>query len=112
MTKIKFDKLDPRILPEMSAKVSFLSQEITESDQQPVMAVAKTTIANRDGRSIVYRIKTGDANQSSVEAVTIRQVRPLGDLVEVAGDLKAGDKIVSNPPASLKDGERVNIGTL
>jgi HlyD family secretion protein len=26
MTKIRFEKLDPRILPEMSAKVSFLSQ--------------------------------------------------------------------------------------
>ena len=29
MTKVKFDAIDPRILPEMSAKVSFLSQEVT-----------------------------------------------------------------------------------
>jgi hypothetical protein len=35
MTKIRFEKLDPRILPEMSAKVSFLSQAATDADQKP-----------------------------------------------------------------------------
>ena len=29
MTKVRFDEIDPRVLPEMSAKVSFLSQEVT-----------------------------------------------------------------------------------
>ena len=29
MTKVRFDAIDPRILPEMSAKVSFLSQDVT-----------------------------------------------------------------------------------
>ena len=40
MTKVRFDSLDPRILPEMSAKVAFLSQEISPGQQQPLVAVA------------------------------------------------------------------------
>jgi RND family efflux transporter MFP subunit len=111
MTKIRFDNLDPRILPEMSAKVSFLSQDITDADQQPVMAVAQTTIVNRDGNSIVYRLKAGDPGQYSVEEVPVKAGRKLGDLTEISGNLKAGDKVISAPPASLKNGARVNIGT-
>ena len=40
MTKVKFDEIDPRILPEMSAKVSFLSQEVTPEQQKPLVAVS------------------------------------------------------------------------
>jgi RND family efflux transporter MFP subunit len=111
MTKIRFDNLDPRILPEMSAKVSFLSQDISDADQQPVMAVATTTIVNRDGNSIVYRLKSGEAGQYAVEEVPVKAGRKLGDLMEISGNVKAGDKVVSAPPASLKNGARVNIGT-
>ncbi|MGC4062071.1 MAG: efflux RND transporter periplasmic adaptor subunit [Aquabacterium sp.] len=111
MTKIRFDNLDPRILPEMSAKVSFLSQDITDADQQPVMAVATTTIVNRDGNSIVYRLKAGDGGQYTAEEVPVKAGRKLGDLMEISGNLKSGDKVVSAPPASLKNGARVNIGT-
>jgi HlyD family secretion protein len=112
MTKIKFDTLDPRILPEMSAKVSFLSQAITDADQQPVMAVAGTTIVNKDGSSVIYRVKAGDAGKYTAEEVQIKPGRKLGDLIEISGSLKSGDKVVSTPPASLKNGARVNIGTL
>jgi HlyD family secretion protein len=112
MTKIKFDTLDPRILPEMSAKVSFLSQAITDADQQPVMAVAGTTIVNKDGSSVIYRVKAGDAGKYTAEEVQIKPGRKLGDLMEISGSLKSGDKVVSTPPTSLKNGARVNIGTL
>ncbi len=39
MTKIRFEKLDQRILPEMSAKVTILSQAATDADQKPLLAV-------------------------------------------------------------------------
>ena len=112
MTKIKFDSLDPRILPEMSAKVSFLSQAITDADQQPVMAVANTTVVNKDGSSVIYRVKAGDGGKYTAEEVQVKPGRKLGDLTEISGDLKAGDKVVSTPPSSLKSGARVNIGAL
>jgi len=110
MTKIRFDQLDPRILPEMSAKVSFLSQAITDADQQPVLAVANTAIAGKDGASVVYRIKAGEAGRQTVEQVPVRPARKLGDLREITGNIKAGEKLVTSPPERLKDGASVSTG--
>jgi RND family efflux transporter MFP subunit len=112
MTKIKFDQLDPRILPEMSAKVSFLSQDISASDQEPVLAVANTALANKEGAHVVYRLKPaeGGSTTTTVEEVPVKPLRKLGDLREVSGDIKAGDKLVANPPATLRNGARVNMG--
>jgi HlyD family secretion protein len=108
MTKIRFDQLDARILPEMSAKVAFLSQAITDADQQSVLAVANSAIATRDGASVVYRIKTADG-RDTVEAVTVKPGRQLGELRELSGPIKAGDKLVATPPARLKDGAQVSM---
>ena len=44
MTKVRFDEIDPRILPEMSAKVSFLSQDVTPEQQKPLVAVQADAI--------------------------------------------------------------------
>jgi HlyD family secretion protein len=57
MTKIRFEKLDPRILPEMSAKVTILSQPATDADQKPVLAVNPKAVVERDGRKQVLRVK-------------------------------------------------------
>ncbi|MGQ0598831.1 efflux RND transporter periplasmic adaptor subunit [Aquabacterium sp.] len=111
MTKIRFDQLDPRILPEMSAKVSFLSQEISASDQEPVMAVANTALVSRDGGQVVFKLKPVEGGGNTVEEVPVKALRKLGDLREVSGNIKAGDKLVSTPPAALRNGSRVNIGT-
>ncbi len=109
MTKIRFDKLDSRVLPEMSAKVSFLSQEITEEDQKSVLAVANNAVATRDGNTVVYRIKTVD-NKEVVEPVAIKLGRKLGDLREITGQLQSGDKLVLDPSSRLKAGSTVSIG--
>jgi RND family efflux transporter MFP subunit len=111
MTKIKFEELDPRILPEMSAKVAFLSQQITDADQQPVTAVAASAIVERNGASFVYRLKAGADGKFTAEEVPVKAGRKLGDLREISGPVKTGDKLVSSPPASLKNGARINIGT-
>jgi HlyD family secretion protein len=111
MTKIRFDQLDPRVLPEMSAKVSFLSQDITPSDQEPVLAVANNALVNRDKGNVVYKIKSVEGGGNTVEEVPIKALRKLGDLREVSGNIKAGDKLVATPSAKLHDGARVNLGT-
>ncbi|RZL01877.1 MAG: efflux RND transporter periplasmic adaptor subunit [Rubrivivax sp.] len=112
MTKIRFDQLDNRVLPEMSAKVSFLSQDITDADQKPVLAVANAAVISKDGTNVVYRVKSAEGGgTSTVEELPIRPGRKLGDLREVAGDVKAGDKLVTAPPARLKNGSRVSVGT-
>ncbi|MBK9361638.1 MAG: efflux RND transporter periplasmic adaptor subunit [Rubrivivax sp.] len=102
MTKVRFERLDPRILPEMSAKVAFLSQAPGPGDDRPVTAVNPKTVVQRDGRALVFRIQ-GD----TVEAVPVTTGRTLGDTLELTGaTLKPGDRLVLSPPEQLKAGAR------
>ena len=96
MTKVKFDAIDPRILPEMSAKVSFLSQDVTAEQQKPMVAVATDAVVQRDGRAVVFVIKDGVAT-----AVPVTTGKKVGDLTGIAGDVKSGDKVVQKPAENL-----------
>jgi RND family efflux transporter MFP subunit len=105
MTKIRFEKLDPRVLPEMSAKVTFLSKAATDAEQQPVVAVNPKAIVERDGRKVAFRVQ-GDA----AELVAVGVGRKIGDLVELTGPaLKAGDRLVLSPPPRLAPGAAVAV---
>jgi RND family efflux transporter MFP subunit len=104
MTKIRFDQLDPRILPEMSAKVTILSQPASDADQKPVLATNPLAVAERDGKKLVFRFK-----DDVVEAVDVTPGRKLGDNVELQGALKSGDKLVLSPPAGLRSGDKVAL---
>lgn len=106
MIKLRFEQLDPRILPEMSAKVSFLSQALTDADQKPVLAVPAAALVTVDGRQQVWRVASGDV----AEAVPVTAGRRLGEQVELSGGgVKAGDRLVLNPPAGLKAGTRLSV---
>jgi HlyD family secretion protein len=107
MTKIRFEKLDPRILPEMSAKASFLSRPASDADQKPVLAVNPKAVVQREGRSIVFRLQ-GDV----VEAVPVTPGRKIGDSLELTNPvLKSGDRVVLDPPAALHAGAKVAVTT-
>jgi len=106
MTKVRFERLDPRVLPEMSAKVVFLKQRPTEADFQPVLAVNPRTVVQRNGRPVVLRIGAGEV----LEAVPVSAGRTLGDLLEVSGGaLKAGERLVLDPADELQAGARVAV---
>ena len=106
MTKIRFEKLDPRILPEMAARVVFLSQPAGDADRRPVLALNPQAVVERDGRPVALRI---GADQR-LEAVPVQPGRRLGDLLEIApGALEAGDRVVVAPAPELKTGSRVAV---
>lgn len=102
MTKVKFDEIDPRILPEMSAKVSFLSQEVTQEQQKPLIAVASDAIVQRDGRTVVLLVRDGSA-----AAVPVTPGQKVGDLTAIAGDVKSGERAVAKPAEGLVNGTAV-----
>ena len=99
MTKIRFLELDPRVLPEMSAKVAFLSKEVAESERKALPAIHPSAITKRDGRDVVFVVKDGRLAQVDVETGTT-----LGDLVEIRRGPQAGDKVVAKPAEKLRDG--------
>ncbi len=116
MTKIKFDELDARILPEMSAKAAFLSQPITEADQQPLLAVNPSAITTRGEASVVFKLRDSGNKDGveQVEAVSVRVGRKLGDVVEIQaaeGAIKAGDKLVLDPTPKIKAGSSVKLSS-
>ena len=104
MTKVQFDAIDPRILPEMSAKVSFLSQEVTAAEQQPLLAVSPDALIARGGAEVLFAVRDG-------KAVEVRVVRgqKIGDLVAITGDVRSGEKAVLKPPSDLQSGSLLNL---
>jgi RND family efflux transporter MFP subunit len=104
MTKVRFDVIDPRVLPEMSAKVSFLSQEVTPEQQKPLLAVSPDALATREGRTVVFAIR-GDR---AVEVPVTAGAR-IGDVTAIAGAVKSGEKAVLKPTADLRTDTPVTI---
>ena len=102
MTKVKFDEIDPRVLPEMSAKVSFLSQEVTAAQQKPLVAVSADALTERDGRTVVFVMRDGHA-----VVVTVKPGVKIGDATAISGDVKSGEKAIVKPEPSLANGALV-----
>lgn len=102
MTKIRFAAIDPRILPEMSAKVTFLSDAVNEEQRVARVAVSPAAVVTRDGRSVAFVVTDGVAH-----AVPVTTGERIGDLVEVKSGLKVGDKVVLRPGEKFADGAKV-----
>ena len=108
-TKVRFDKLDDRILPDMSAKVSFLSSKVDQAANRPTIAVSGDAVVTRDGKPTVFRLKTaGDRN--TAEAVTVATGATWPDGVEItSGNLKSGEKVIVRPADRIADGTPVAV---
>ena len=104
--RISFLKLDPRILPDMGIKVTFLGDEPSKQDvaTAPAILVPQNAVRDEDGKKVVYRIKGDKAER---RAVTLGGNR--GSDTEVIAGIGVGDSVVVNGPASLHDGQSVQV---
>jgi len=95
---------DPRILPDMGARVSFLEEAKPAAAAEPPkgVLVPASAIVQRDGRSQVYVI---DGERVRAQSVTPGQ--NYADLRLVEG-LPVGTRVVRAPPPTLIDGARVD----
>lgn len=105
LVKVSFVEKDPRVLPDMSAKVAFLSREAKPEERKPVTAVRPEAVVSRGGKKVVFVV---DEKAGTVKPVPIGEATKLGDLVQVSG-VKAGDKVVLNPSGRLADGAAITI---
>jgi len=104
MVKVRFLEKDSRVLPEMSAKVAFLSREVKRDEEKPRTALNPSAILTRDGRSIVFLIK-----EDRVIKTPITTGEKLGEMIEVLQGVKAGDTVVIKPPERMKDRAKIKI---
>ena len=103
--RVAFEKLDPRILPEMGVKVAFQSDETqaTASSRESVI-VPKDAVVKDGSRDIAWVVRDGKSERRAVTAT------PSGsDDMAVAAGLSAGETVILNPPSSLADGAAVKI---
>lgn len=106
MVKIKFKHYDQRVLPEMSARITFLAPgtAITESLNRPVLTVPAPAVANRNGRAVVFQVK----DDLAVE-VPVVTGQSLGDLVEIKKGLKEGEKVVAKVNDRIEPGAKLSL---
>jgi hypothetical protein len=105
--RIGFDSLDPRILPDMGVKVSFLRDEPAAGQSAPAapgVLAPKAAIRSMDGKSIMFVLK-GDRVERRAVAVGLEN----GGQVEVLSGVSAGERVVVEGPATLKDGDKVKV---
>jgi RND family efflux transporter MFP subunit len=105
--RISFLKLDPRILPDMGVKVTFLSEEKHEAkthDSPAGVLVPESAVRDDSGRKIVFLVKDNHAER---RAVTVGNTR--GADAEIMGGLAPGDTVIVKGPREIRDGQSVEI---
>jgi RND family efflux transporter MFP subunit len=104
LVKIKFDAIDPRVLPDMSAKVVFLERQLSDAERKPIIAVSRQAVVERGGKNYVYLVEDGRVKEVSVDIVA--NATP-SELVPVT-NLKPGQRVVIRP-VGLRDGGRIKV---
>ena len=100
--RVGFDKLDPRILPEMSVKVAFREADGSGPAAGRTVIVPKTAVQQREGRDVVLVVQSGRAER---RAVTVNQT--LLDEAVISAGVAAGERVIVDAPNSLPDGAAV-----
>jgi RND family efflux transporter MFP subunit len=103
MVKIRFLQPDPRILPEMSAKVAFLSRPVKEAEQQRRTAVHHLALVKRGKQQALFILQ-----DDHVKETVVLTGETFGDMIEILSGAKAGDRVVMKPD-QLKDGAKIKI---
>jgi RND family efflux transporter MFP subunit len=106
--RIAFKKIEPRILPDMGVKVTFLREATAAAGPataaRPVTLAPKAAVRAEAGQSVVF-VLHGDV----VERRAVQVGGTDGDRIEVTAGLASGDRVVISPPPELKDGAKVIV---
>jgi RND family efflux transporter MFP subunit len=102
--KVSFIDKPKEVLPDMAARVSFLSAALDEKTLAlpPRLVVPASAVVSRGGADVVFTLEDGEVRMTTVQADP-----PRDDLRDLKTQIPVGTKVVLNPPASLKDGEKV-----
>jgi RND family efflux transporter MFP subunit len=107
LVRIAFDALDPRILPDMGVKVTFLREADDDAEKtaaQPVTLVPKAAVREENGAQYVFVVREDTVERRAVQVGGID-----GDRLEVRAGLRGGDRVVVSPPDELADGRQVVV---
>ena len=106
--RVALEAKDERIVPDMGVRVSFLEKkpEPEAGAQSPTgVLVPASAIVERDGHKVVFVLDGDTARQHKVTP----SQQTFGDLRLLPDGVNAGTEVVDNPPATLSDGDSVQI---
>lgn len=100
--KIRFDDLDERVFPDMSATVTFLKESSPSSAKElspDTLGVFPNAIVTRNGQTMVLLVVNNVVSEIPVEIGS-----PLNGLIPVRGEVSEGDTVVADPSEDLVAG--------
>ena len=104
--KVSITDHDPRILPEMGARVEFLDSASTATDAPTRVFVPADAVRTEGANTVVWVVRDGRANRVTIEAGPVS-----GGRREVRSGLSGGETVVVGPATGLADGDKVNVVT-
>jgi len=106
LTKVKFRFYDSRVLPEMSAKVTFLSKALDSSaaKAKSVLTLPATAVSLRNGKQVVFTVR----NDRAVEVFVIVGDR-IGQDIEIREGITRGEKVIAGVDDHIKAGTKVKV---
>ena len=104
--RLAFEELDPRLLPDMGVKVSFLADPSEAAGGaapgKPQLVVPRAAVKKNGDQDVVFVVSGGRAERRSV-----RLSPAAGDEAVVVSGLAGGEQVVVEGPADLADGDAV-----
>ena len=106
LVKVGFKKYDGRVLPEMSAKVSFFTEpvDLSIANQKPILVISESAVRNENGKSYVFTITDNKAVKN--EIITGQK---LGSYFEVLSGLQPGQKVIDSLNEKIIEGVDVML---
>jgi len=106
LTKVRFKDRDDSVLPEMSAKITFLAKELDASaaSAPPKLTVPAAAVVKRDDIDVVFLVKDGEVVQ-----VPVKTGEVLAGRIEVKEGLRQGDKVVLRPDPDLSSSSKIKV---
>lgn len=106
--KVAFVDDNDGVLPDMAARVSFLTNELDQEAMKtpPKTIVPSSAVVDLQGTKAVYRLEGGIVR---ITPVTLGPA--FGNGFEVLSGVTSGTKVVSSPPPGLADGQKIKERT-
>ncbi len=105
--EVRVLKPDARLLPDMSARITFLSEPHVDGQAEKPSVLVPAAAVQRDARgdNVVWVVSEGRARQTRVETAG-----EIGGRVRIASGLKGGEAVVIGSPPT-RDGQKVTVVT-
>jgi HlyD family secretion protein len=104
--KVKVENPNEQLRPEMNARVNFLADKPSATENKSIarVLVPKTAVVKKDNSAFVFVVKG-----NKVEQRTIRTGEELGDAYVVLDGLSGNESVAVAGVDKLRDGDRVKV---